>query len=170
MTLFSLNPQEHRALEHLVARAKNGTLLRRAQGVLWVGMGARAHVVAERLCVSRQTVHNWVRRFQARRTYDIQARLSDAPRQGRPRTAHGLIDPLIEAVMDRDPRELGYRFTVWTAALLRQYLQEVHHIAVSQRSVGLAIARLRRRWKRPRYDLARRAAHWRQAKGGSHGA
>jgi transposase len=167
MTLFSLTPQEHDALENLVAHTKNGTLLRRAQAVLWVSMGERAPVVAERLCVSRQTVYNWVKRFQARRAGDIQARLSDAPRQGRPRTARGLIEPLLEAVMDRDPRELGYRFTVWTASLLRQYLQEVHHIAVSRRSVGLAIARLRRRWKRPRYDLARRAAHWRQAKGGS---
>jgi transposase len=170
MTLFSLNPQEPRALEPLVARAKDGTLLRRAQGVLWVGMGERAQVVAARLCVSRQTVHNGVRRFQARRAYDIQARLSDAPRQGRPRTAHGLIDPLLEAVMDRDPRERGDRCTVWTAALWRQYLQEVPHIAVSPRSVSLAIARLRWRWKRPRDDRVRRAAHWRQATGGAPGA
>jgi len=170
MTLFSLNPQDRGDLEQFVARTKNGTHLRRAQALLWVGTGERAQVVAERLCVTRQTVYNWGMRFQARRAYAIQARLSDAPRQGRPRTAHGLIDPLIEAVIDRDPRELGYRFTVWTASLLRQYLQEVHHIAVSRRSVGLAIARLRRRWKRPRYDLARRAPRWRQAKGGSHGA
>jgi transposase len=170
MTLFSLTPQEHGALENLVAHTQNGTLLRRAQAVLWVSMGERAPVVAERLCVSRQTVYNWVKRFQARRAYDIQARLSDAPRQGRPPTARGLIDPLIEAVIDRDPRELGYRCTVWTASLLRHYWQEVHHIAVSRRSVGLAVARLKRRWKRPRYDLARRAAHWRQAKGGSNEA
>jgi len=170
MTLFSLAPQEHRAIEHLVAPTKTGTLLRRAQAVLWGGMGERTPVVAERLCVSRQTVHNWVRRVQARHAYDLQARLSDAPRPGRPRTAHGLIDPLIEGVMDRAPRELGYRFTVWTAALLRPYVQEVHHSAISRRSVGLAMARLRRRWKRPRSTLARRAAHWRPAKGGSHGA
>ena len=54
-----------------------------------------------------------------------------------------------------------------TAALLRQYLQEQHHLAVSRKSVSLAIARLGLRWKRPRYDLSRRSATWCQAKGGS---
>jgi hypothetical protein len=34
----------------------------------------------------------------------------------------------------------------------------------------LAMARLGIAWKRPRYDLARRAPTWRQAKGGSNGA
>jgi hypothetical protein len=80
---------------------------------------------------------------------------------------HGVIDPLIIEVIERDPRELGYRSTVWTAPLLRQYLQEIHHLDVSRPSVSLAIDRLGLRWKRPRHGLARRPATWRQAKGGS---
>ena len=83
---------------------------------------------------------------------------------------HGIIDTLLREVMDGDPRHLGDHSTVWTAPWLRQYLRDVHHIQASLRSVGLAIVRLGIAWKRPRYDLARRAPTWRQAKGGSNGA
>jgi transposase len=73
---------------------------------------------------------------------------------------------LIAEVIDTDPREMGYHSTVWTAPLLREYLEQVHGVVVSRKSVSLAIARLRVRWKRPRHQLSRRPEHWRQSKGG----
>ena len=84
----------------------------------------------------------------------------------RPCTAQGIIDPLIEAVIDTDPRAFGYRSTIWTAPLLVSYLDKQHHLAVSCQSVRLAIARVEMRWKRPRHHLALRPATWQQAKGG----
>jgi transposase len=75
-------------------------------------------------------------------------------------------NPLIDQIIDTDPRELDYRSTVWTAALLRQYLSESHQLSVSQRSVSYALSRLSIRWKRPRHQLALRHRFWRQAKGG----
>src|SRR5512135_2941499 len=77
-----------------------------------------------------------------------------------------LIDPLIEAVIDQDPRTLGYHSTVWTAALLLRHLKRAHGIEVSRKSVSLAITRLGLRWKRPRHQLALRPETWRQSKGG----
>ncbi len=79
---------------------------------------------------------------------------------------HNGIDPLIDVVVDEDPRQFGYRSTLWTAALLVHYLRKEHHLLVSDDSVRLAIARLRIRWKRPRHHLALRPDTWRQAKGG----
>ncbi|MGZ3316046.1 MAG: winged helix-turn-helix domain-containing protein, partial [Isosphaeraceae bacterium] len=67
---------------------------------------------------------------------------------------------------DRDPRDFGYHSTVWTAPLLMRYLERVHGVAASRRSIGSALERLRIRWKRPRHQLARRPDTWRQAKGG----
>jgi len=125
--------------------------------------------VATRLFVTPRTVFRWCSRFHERQTLALPARLADGPRRGRPKTVHGIIDTLISEVIDGDPRQLGYHSTVWTAPLLSQYLRDVHHIQVSRRSVGLALARLDIAWKRPRYDLARRAPTWRQAKGGSNG-
>ena len=91
----------------------------------------------------------------------------DAPRSGRPPTALGIIDPLIEAVIEADPRDYGYRATVWTAPLLQRYLAEAHGIETSRKSVSRAIARLGIRWKRPRHRLGLRPDTWCQAKGGS---
>lgn len=122
--------------------------------------------VAELLRVSRQTVYNWAERFRQREGLDLRARLLDAPRSGRPPTALGIIDPLIEAVIDTDPRKLGYHATVWTAALLIHHLKRVHGIEVSRKSIAAALARLAIRWKRPRHQLALRPETWRQSKGG----
>ena len=134
--------------------------------MLWLAEGETPDQVAELLHVSRQTVYNWAGRFQQREGLDLRSRLADAPRQGRPPSALGIIDPLIADVIDTDPRKLGYHATVWTAPLLREYLDQVHGIAVSRKSVTFAIARLRMRWKRPRHQLALRPEHWRQSKGG----
>lgn len=170
MTRLSLGQKERRALEALSLHTDDARLLRRTLALLWLDEGEEAQEVATRLQVSRQSVYNWIARFQMRHDLPLCARVADGARSGRPCSAHGIIDPLIEEVIEQDPRERGYRATVWTAGLLEQYLWEEHQIDVSRRSIGLAIARLRFRWKRPRHHLARRPATWRQAKGGSSGA
>ena len=153
-------------LEGLVARTPLAQELSRALALLWLADGCGVEEVAELLHVSRQTVYNWVGRFQERDDLGVRARLLDAPRPGRPPSAGGLIDRLIACVIDGDPRVLGYHSTVWTAPLLCRYLWDYHEIEVSERTVGRAIDRLRIRWKRPRHELARRPATWRQSKGG----
>ena len=167
MALITLRYREDKALENLVIHTKNALHLRRAQALLWLDAGDNVQDVAERLRITRRTVYNWVKHFQAHSTLALSARLSEGARSGRPRTAQGVIDPWSVDIIDRDPRELGYRSAVWTAPLLTQYLREHYHIAISRQSVSLAIARLGLRWKRPRPDLARRSKTWRQAKGGS---
>ena len=139
----------------------------RALALLLLDEGDAAVEVAEYLQVSRRTVYNWARRFEQREALAPVLRLLDGPRSGRPPTAQGVIDPLIEGVIDEDQRDHGYNSTVWTAALLGQYLREQHHESAGRRSVGRAIARLGLRWKHPRHELGRRAPFWRQAKGGS---
>jgi transposase len=147
MTHFSLNRRERRCLEDFVTCPCGSRELRRAQALLWLGAGESAEDVAARLRVSRQTVYNWWTRFSARCELEPASRLSDGERCGRPRTASGVIEPLIAAVIEEDPREFGYRSTVWTAPLLVSYLGLEHDV-------------------RPRHRLALRPATWRQAKGG----
>jgi len=166
VTTLKLSSQARRRLQALAIRTTDADLLRRAQALLWLASGHGIEDVTQRLCVCRRTVYYWVEQYEAREADDFEGRLSAMPRSGRPRTASGIIDPLIDSIIDTDPRELGYRSTVWTAGLLRQYLSESHQLPVSQRSVSYALARLSIRWKRPRHRLALRARHWRQAKGG----
>jgi transposase len=166
MTILELSSRERTSLEILAAQTNSAKELRRAQALIWLNDGESIEEVAERLCVSRRTIYYWVEWFESSVGLDLASRLADAPRSGRPATAQGIIDPLIDEVIETDPRDLGYRSTVWTAALLRQYLAEYHQLVICQRSVSYALARLGITWKRPRHDLSRCPDTWRQAKGG----
>ena len=166
MNAFKLNFKEHVTLVELQKSATDVRLLRRVQAILWLADGDTVEEVAARLGMTRQSIYNWLAAFEQRAGLPIAQRLSDEPRSGRPRTALGIIDPLIEAVIDQDPREWDYRATTWTAALLVAYLADEHRIVVSVPSVKLALGRLRIRWKRPRHALALRPETWRQSKGG----
>ena len=167
MSAFQLRSRDRRQLRNLLDHPRDAKQLRRAQALLWLHEGQPVLRVAELLRVEPRTVYNWAYAFRERTDLDPPARLLDAPRSGRPPTALGIIDPLIDAVIEDDPRTYGYRSTVWTAPLLQRYLEEIHQIETSRKSVSRAIARLGIRWKRPRHRLGLRPETWRQAKGGS---
>ena len=166
MALINLNSKELAALEQVLTKTEDVRRLKRAQALIWLAEGDSVDEVANRLRVSRQTIYNWVERFESRSSLPIELRVADGARQGRPRTAKEIIDPLIDEVIDQDPRGLGYGSTIWTAPLLRQYLADKHQIEVCSKSVSFALRRLRIVWKRPRHHLALRSETWRQAKGG----
>ena len=166
MARLVLSDRQHSELETIVSHTHGAKERSRAQALLWIADGVDVVEVADLLQVSRQTVYNWMSRFQERAESELRARLFDAARPGRPRTARGTIDELVATVIDGDPRKFGYHATVWTAPLLGRYLREHHAIQVSDRTVSRAIDRLGIRWKRPRHELARRSETWRQSKGG----
>ena len=150
MSVVMLSPQERTALEQVASSAVFMPGARRAQALLWLAEGKSMQEVASRLSVSRQTVYNWTASLQLRRRdTDIVTCLTDKPRSGRPSYRPRVailppqaIDPLITSAIGRAPREYGYRALLWTAKLLRQYLQDAHHVTVTVASVRSALARL----------------------------
>ncbi len=164
---FKLSIEDRSALESVVVAGKDVGQFRRAQALLWLDEGRRIQDVAHLLRVSHRTIYNWIRQFRTDKNISPILRLTDTPRSGRPRTAKGIIDPLIDLIIDSDPRDSGYSSSVWTSDLLVRYLSDTHGLGVSTRSVSYALERLGIRWKVPRYDLVRRSPNWRQAKGGS---
>lgn len=166
MAELTLTRRERATLLELIDTTADARLLRRAYAILWLDDGELVTEVAEQLNVSRQSVYNWCERFLQRQDLPIVRRLSDADRAGRPATVQGIIDPLIDQVIDSAPRRWGYRATVWTVPLLVQYLADQHQLTASCQSVRLALARLKIHWKRPRHRLALRSKTWQQAKGG----
>ena len=166
MTELTLTGSARAVLLELIAHTSDVRILRRAYAMLWLDEGESVAEVAEQLKASRQSVYNWLERFLDRGGLPLAIRLSDAERSGRPTTVRGIIDPLIQTILDTDPRALDYRSTVWTVPWLVHYLSEHHHVSASSQSVRLALARLDIHWKRPRHRLALRSETWRQAKGG----
>jgi transposase len=166
MVLVSLSSKEVLLLEHLLTSTDDPRQWQRAQALLWLDEGDSVEEVADRLRVTRQSIYNWCARFNERASLEMVTRLADQERGGRPCTARGVIDSLLDAVIDQDPRDFGYRSTIWTASLLQQYLTQQHHLTVCTKSVNRALTRLQIVWKRPRHKLALRHPFWRQAKGG----
>lgn len=155
MSVVMLSPQERTALEQVVSSAVFMPGARRAQALLWLAEGKSMQEVASRLSVSRQTVYNWTASLQLRRRdTDIVTCLTDKPRSGRPSyrprvamVSPQAIDSLIVSALGHAPRECGYRALLWTAKLLRQYLQDAHHVQVTIASVRAALARLEAPWQ-----------------------
>ncbi len=164
--LIELTAKQRIEIEQLLTRHLDSRLYQRALALLLLDDGQSAEEIAIALRVSRQSIYNWAWRFQQRGSLSVVERLADGARGGRPLTVKGIVDPLIDAVIDSDPRDYGYNSTVWTAGLLRRYLSEQHQQEASLRSIGYSLVRLSINWKRPRHTLARRDPHWRQAKGG----
>lgn len=170
MAVVNLRAKEVGKLGELLTVTDDVRQLTRAQALLWLDAGDSVEEVAERLGVTRQAVYNWGARFTARTAVGGESRVADGARSGRPRTAFGIIEPLLEQGIETDPRERGYRATLWTAPLLQHYLVQEHQRPGSTKSIQRALARLRMTWKRPRHHLALRARYWRQAKGGLNAA
>jgi transposase len=166
MAQLVLSAVEYAQLQTFIRTTSDGRLLRRAYAIQRVVQGDEILEIALDLGVTRQSIYNWLERFRATHNQPIEARLADAARSGRPKTAQGVIDPLIEAVLDEAPETWGYAAITWTAPLLVRYLTDYHTQPVSIQSVRRALQRLEQRWKRPRHTLALRSPSWRQAKGG----
>lgn len=157
-------------LEEIARRSASGREVRRAQILLGLDAGETVADTAARLQVTRQMIYQVVARYQARRTLPIRARLQDAPHPGRPNTKRTLVQAALQDLLEQVPRDYGYPGQVWTTGMLQHQLAQHYDLRVSHDTVQRALHDLSYRYKRPRYVLARRAAHWRQAKGGLNAA
>src|SRR5947209_17720724 len=150
----SFSGHDRRRLAERLKQTSEVHLFRRVQAVLRVAEGEPRSVVAQRLHLSRRSVHRWVKIYLRRHQTDD---LRDAPRTGRPRAAEGLEARLAE-LLAQDPRRLGYRATTWTAALLTAHLTEECGCPLSERTLRRRLPEDGWRWKRPRYLFSQREA------------
>ena len=99
----------------------------------------------------RQTVYNWLNRFEER---GFEAALYDDPRPGRPPK---LDDEQFERFADalqEPPTAVGYDEPVWSSHLAQQYLLEEFAVAHSQRHVRRLMHKAGVSPKRPRPEPA----------------
>ena len=122
--IIELSYKERSELERVLKSCIKSKVYQRAQALLLLDEGEAVEQVAELLRVSHQTLYNGMDRFEQRRELKPSERLADAARSGRPVTAQGIIDPLMDEIIDTDPRDYGFNSTVWTAELIQRYLAE----------------------------------------------
>ncbi len=165
-TIIHLSWRARLALEDIARQDADGRTVRRAQALLWLDQGEPVQEVAERLCVSRQMLYDLVERYESRLHLPVIERVQDSLHPGRPATKRDVAAEEMESLLAQSPAVYGYRGHVWTMPMLKTQVEHTRQIELSEDTVQRALHDLRYRCKRPRYVLARRAPHWRQAKGG----
>jgi len=118
--------------------------------LLELDQGTSPSDVAGRLGVTRQTLYNWTRRFDAGGGLHA---LYDRARRGRPPKLSAPVRGLLVWLLKQPPDAFGYRATGWTAALLRNVLARRLGVHVSARTLRRALHQMDYAWKRPRYIL-----------------
>ena len=165
MVAVRLTARDREALGEAARRSPDARETRRALALLDLDAGEPPAQVAARYRVSRSTVYEWAARW-----HDTDRprgdRLRDAARSGRPPATRAAAEAALAELMPTAPTAHGYRHPAWTTPLSVAHLTR-RGVAASDATVRRALHTLGYRWTRPRFVLARRAEHWRRAKGGS---
>ena len=166
MNIIRLAPRAYRTLQTTIQSSPRGREVRRAQVLVWLHEGETVQSIARRLRLSRQSIYEMVRRYAGRSHLPVVERICDRPHPGRPAIQRQQSREIVQRLLQQAPARYGYRSPIWTVPMLRHQVEARLQRTVSADTVRRALHQLRYRYKRPRLVLARRAANWRQAKGG----
>ena len=95
----------------------------------------------------RQTVYNWLDRFEER---DFEDALYDDERSGRPPELSEEEFQQFAEELNQSPEEVGYDEPAWTSALAQQHLITEFDVAHSRRHVQRLMKEAEVSWKKPR--------------------
>ena len=109
-----LSMRQRHALQRLVHEGAGGGAGLRATIILLSSEGQGAALIARTLGVGVRTVYECRHRWRR----DGLAGMKDATRPGRPPLANATYVRTLVAAVQKDPRELGFVFTRWTAPRL----------------------------------------------------
>jgi transposase len=116
---FTQTESELEIIALAVKSDKRPEVRQRAMGVRLLHEGQSPKEVAKIMAVSQPTVYDWHHRWQANGLEG----LANRPKSGRPRKADNSYVELLKKIIEQDPQELGYTFTIWTAGRLRLHLE-----------------------------------------------
>ena len=113
-----INEAELQAVETAIRHDKRPEVRQRCAAIRLLHLGHKPAQVAEMGAVSIPTIYAWLKRW---RKGGIEA-LATQPRSGRPHKADAAYSQLLGEVLEKEPAELGYGFTMWTIDRLRAHL------------------------------------------------
>ena len=146
---FKMNTEELGAIEHAIKYARQPEVRQRATALHLLHKGQRPEEVAQVMAVKPTTVYQWHHRWRAGGVTGLMNRAKG----GRPRKATEAYCELLAEVLDKEPVELGYDFTIWTVDRLRAHLYEQTGINLSAGRFRALLKRQGYTYRRPKHDL-----------------
>lgn len=145
---YTLTEDEQKQIKNAMKNPET-RVSKRATVIYNLHQGYKPEEVATLHQISLGTVYNHYNRFKAEGI----AGLPDKAKSGRPLKATEEYIVTLEETLETDPHDLGYAFTIWTQARLRQYLAEQTDIKLSRSRFQDLMQRLGYRYRRPKRDL-----------------
>jgi transposase len=147
---FELTSQELEIIRTAIKQEKRLEVVKRATALRLLHEGKTPDEVAEFLGVSTPSIHNWRKRWQAGQL----SGLSNRPIEGRPPKADENYWQKLDAIMEQNPRDLGYLFSIWTTERLAQHLAEQTGIVLSAERLRVLMSKRGYVYRRPKADLS----------------
>lgn len=144
-----LTPKEKMELSKLIRTGRDARAVRRAQMVHLSAGGRTCAQISGLLGFTVPTVHRVIQRFGEKGL----ASLFDEPRSGRPPKVTNRYVELLKEAVATSPREMGYAFTSWTLARLREHLARRCHVLLHPDYLARLMAKHKIVYRRPKHVM-----------------
>lgn len=146
---YHLNEQQLADIEKAIRSDKRPEVRQRSTVIRLLHLGHKPGEIAQMQAVSKPTIYGWYDRWVAGGVEG----LANRPKSGRPLKADDAYTMALQEVLEKEPSELGYDFTIWTIDRLRAHLKKATGIDLSESRFRALLKRKGYRYRRPKYDL-----------------
>jgi transposase len=146
---YHLNEKEYQSIETAIRHDKRPEVRQRSMAIRLLHLGHKPEQVAEMQAVSKPTIYGWIDRW---RSGGVEG-LANRPKSGRPLKADDEYSQVLLEVIEKEPGEFGYDFTIWTIDRLRAHLEKETGISLSESRFRALLKRKGYRYRRPKHDL-----------------
>ena len=147
---YHRTPEDLNAIEKAIKHDKRSEVVQRCIALRWLHLGHKPEQVAEMQAVSKPTIYGWFQRWQSGGV----ERLANLPQSGRPPKADDAYRLTLMDVIEKEPKEFGYDFMIWTVERLSAHLQKQTGLFLSESRLRALIKRKGYRYRRPKHELA----------------
>ena len=146
---YTLTTESAAIIEQAIRNHPDLRVRQRATMIRMLNLGQKPEEIAEFMSVQASKIYYWHKRW---RNEGIDG-LSDKPRSGRPKAADESYRQRLAELIEAEPGELGYGFTVWTAKRLIAHMAQETKVEVTERTFLNILAEEGYVYRRPKHDL-----------------
>jgi transposase len=147
---YTLPNTELLTIEQAIKNHPDLRVRERARIIRLLHQGYKHGEIAELLAISVGQVYYWHKRY---RQEGLDG-LADRQRTGRPVVGTEAVRAQITKVLESDPQELGYAFTVWDVPRLLSHLQQACDIQMHRNTLRNLLLEMDYVHRRPKHDLS----------------
>lgn len=146
---YTLSEIEHSRIEQAIKSHSDLRVRERARIIRLLHKEVPPAEVAELLAISPGQVYYWHKRWRE----EGMLGLTDKVRSGRPRISDEQLREKVVELLETDPQEMGYAFTVWNVSRLLTYFREELQVKMHENTLRNCLKEMGYVFRRPKHDL-----------------